>query len=38
VNTDLAKYLWILIAFLPDIVIRATRKPSRPADQVTGTA
>jgi uncharacterized membrane protein len=38
VNTDLAKYLWILIAFLPDIAIRATRKPSRPADQVTGTA
>jgi uncharacterized membrane protein len=24
-NADLAKYLWILIAFLPDIVIRVTR-------------
>jgi uncharacterized membrane protein len=32
-NADLAKYLWILIAFLPDIVIRATRRRpgSRPA-------
>jgi uncharacterized membrane protein len=25
-NPDIAKYLWILIAFLPDIVIRATRR------------
>jgi uncharacterized membrane protein len=36
VNADWAKYLWILIAFLPDIVIRATR-PRRPAPEaVTG--
>jgi hypothetical protein len=27
-NPDIAKYLWILIAFLPDIVIRATRRRS----------
>jgi uncharacterized membrane protein len=34
-NADTAKYLWILIAFLPDIVIRATRQlPARsPADR-----
>jgi hypothetical protein len=38
-NPDTAKYLWILIAFLPDIVIRATRRrpgppPARsPADR-----
>jgi uncharacterized membrane protein len=31
-NADWAKYLWILIAFLPDIVIRATR-PRRPAPE-----
>jgi len=29
-NTDYAKYLWILISFLPDIVIRATRRRSQP--------
>jgi len=29
-NADLAKYLWILIAFLPDIVIRATRRRPGP--------
>lgn len=31
-NPDYAKYLWILISFLPDIVIRATRRrPGPPA-------
>jgi uncharacterized membrane protein len=39
-NPDHAKYLWILIAFLPDIVIRATRRrpgpPSAAAGPVTG--
>jgi uncharacterized membrane protein len=29
-NADDAKYLWILIAFLPDIVIRVTRRRSGP--------
>ena len=29
-NADLAKYLWILIAFLPDIVSRATRRRPGP--------
>ena len=39
-NPDTAKYLWILIAFLPDIVIRATRRrpgpPPAAPDPVTG--
>jgi hypothetical protein len=30
-SPDYAKYLWILISFLPDIVIRATRRPSPPS-------
>jgi uncharacterized membrane protein len=29
-SPDDAKYLWILISFLPDIVIRVTRRPSPP--------
>jgi TMEM175 potassium channel family protein len=29
-NADLAKYLWILIAFVPDILIRATRRRPGP--------
>jgi len=29
-NPDYAKYLWILISFLPDIVIRATRRSQPP--------
>lgn len=37
VNADLAKYLWITIAFLPDIVIRVTRKRP-PADQAADIA
>jgi uncharacterized membrane protein len=32
-NADDAKYLWILIAFLPDIVIRVTRR--RPGPEAT---
>jgi uncharacterized membrane protein len=36
-NADYAKYLWITIAFLPDIVIRVTRKRA-PADQAAGVA
>jgi len=35
-NADLAKYLWILIAFLPDIVIRATRRRPGPPPAAPG--
>ncbi len=35
-NADYAKYLWILIAFLPDIVIRATGPRRAVPEAVTG--
>jgi hypothetical protein len=35
-SPSFAKYLWILIAFLPDIVIRATRRPPSPPSAAPG--
>jgi len=35
-NADSATYLWILIAFLPDIVIRATRRRPGPPPAASG--
>jgi uncharacterized membrane protein len=37
-NPDDAKYLWILIAFLPDIIIRAARRRLGPPPAASGPA